>query len=340
MTNQFPGRAGRRRPTSADVARRAGLSRTTVSFVLNNTPNQAIPERTRQRVLAAAAELGYTPSPAARTLSRGRSDVVMLLLPDWPIGASFGRTLVALSSALAANRLGFVAHPRAPGQPASEMWKRITPAAVVTFEELDEAEEASLRSAGITLTVTLLATRGGAGAGAVLVPERGAGRLQARHLASVGHRRLGYAWPEDDRLVVFAGPRLEGVRQTCTALGLPQPVVATVPLDPAGASRAVGIFRGGADPVTGVCAYNDDVALAVLSGARQQGLDVPADLAVVGVDNSPFAALVTPALTTVDTDSEALARHIAETVVRQLDGGLESAVAPPSIHAVVRRLTS
>ena len=54
-----------RRPTGADVARRAGLSRATVSYVLNDTPHQAIPESTRQRVRDSAAELGYTPSAAA-----------------------------------------------------------------------------------------------------------------------------------------------------------------------------------------------------------------------------------------------------------------------------------
>ena len=83
-----PGSAGDRaglrprRPTGADVARRAGLSRATVSYVLNDTPHQAIPEPTRQRVLAAAAELGYTPSAAGRALRSGHSEVVLLLLPD------------------------------------------------------------------------------------------------------------------------------------------------------------------------------------------------------------------------------------------------------------------
>ena len=72
-------RAGtaRRRPTSADVARLAAVSRATVSYVLNDTPHQSIPEATRRRVLDAAAELGYTPSAAARALRSGRSDIVL-----------------------------------------------------------------------------------------------------------------------------------------------------------------------------------------------------------------------------------------------------------------------
>ena len=138
-----------RRPTGADVARRAGLSRATVSYVLNNTPHQVIPEPTRQRVLTAAAELGYTPSAAGRALRSGHSEVVLLLLPDWPIGPTVGQLLEDLSTALADHGLTFVAHPRSAGRPVSEVWKAITPAAVVTFEELDEIETKKLEAAGI-----------------------------------------------------------------------------------------------------------------------------------------------------------------------------------------------
>src|SRR4051794_33842882 len=75
-----------RRVTSADVARLAGVSRATVSYVHNDTPQQTISGPTRARVLDAAARLGYAPSAAARTLRTGRSDIVLCLLPDWPIG--------------------------------------------------------------------------------------------------------------------------------------------------------------------------------------------------------------------------------------------------------------
>ena len=96
---RYGGRA--RRPTAADVARLAGVSRATVSYVLNDTPHQVIPAHTRERVRAAAAELGYTPSVAARALITGRSDVVLLLLPDWPIGPTVGALLESLSDAFA-----------------------------------------------------------------------------------------------------------------------------------------------------------------------------------------------------------------------------------------------
>ena len=77
----------------AEIALRTGLSRATVSYVLNDTPHQKIPEETRQRVLAAAASLGYAPSAAARALRSGRSELVLCLLPDWPMGPEVGALL-------------------------------------------------------------------------------------------------------------------------------------------------------------------------------------------------------------------------------------------------------
>ena len=100
-----------RRVTSADVARVAGVSRATESNVLNDTPRQTISSATRGRVLEAATSLGYAPSAAARTLRTGRSDVVLCLLPDWPIGQQVGALLANLSTALSRSGLTFVVHP-------------------------------------------------------------------------------------------------------------------------------------------------------------------------------------------------------------------------------------
>jgi DNA-binding LacI/PurR family transcriptional regulator len=69
-----------------------------------------------------------------------------------------------------------------------------------------------------------------------------------------------------------------------------------------------------------VCAYNDEVALAILAGARLLGLNVPADLAVIGVDDIPPARLAAPPLTTVTTDQSAVATHLCETVLAAMSG--------------------
>src|SRR5437868_2690064 len=95
--NVVPGR--QRRVTSTQVAERSGVSRATVSYVLNETPNQAIPEGTRRRVMEAAEELGYTPYAPARVLRSGRSDVILFLIPEWPIGPAIARLVEDLTLA-------------------------------------------------------------------------------------------------------------------------------------------------------------------------------------------------------------------------------------------------
>jgi DNA-binding LacI/PurR family transcriptional regulator len=324
-----------RRVTSADVARAAGVSRATVSYVLNDTPHQTISAATRGRVLDAAARLGYAPSAAARTLRTGRSDVVLCLLPDWPIGQEVGALLGNLSSALARSGLTFVAHPGSrEDRPIAEIWKALTPAAVLAFADFSDDEIDAMRAAGVALVVALLG-RIRQRRRELEVPQQRVGRLQAEHLAARGHVRLGYAYPDDDRVRLFADPRLDGARSACAAAGLPEPVVGTVPLDPRAAADAVRRWRGSG--VTAVCAYNDEVALAVLAGLRAHGLAAPAGLAVIGVDDIPAARLATPALTTVTTDQVAVAAHLSATIVAAINGRPEPRVPALDLVRLVER---
>jgi DNA-binding LacI/PurR family transcriptional regulator len=309
----------RSRPTSADVAREAGVSRATVSYVLNDTPHQKIPEKTRLRVLKAAADLGYTPSAAARVLRSGRSEVVLLLLPDWPISTGVGYILETMSATLADAGLTLLAHPRArAGRSVAEIWKAITPAAVVAFDEFDEQEAAAMRSAGVRLVVALLGRSPRRGL-ELEYPQQRIGRVQVEHLAATGHHSIGFAWEDDPRVGSFAQARLSGARQACAELGLRAPDVRTVRLDPTSAADAVTGWRSAIPRVTGVCAYNDETALAVLAGLRRLGLSAPHDLAVVGVDDIPAAALADPPLTTVLADQRAMAEHIARSIVASLN---------------------
>jgi DNA-binding LacI/PurR family transcriptional regulator len=319
------------RVTSADVARLAGVSRATVSYVLNDTPHQTISAATRGRVLDAATSLGYAPSAAARALRTGRSDVVLCLLPDWPIGPEVGALLGNLSTELARRGLTFVAHPgNHADRPITDLWKAITPAAVLAFTDFTAAEITAMRAAGVALVVGLLG-RSTSPRRELEVPQQHVGRLQAEHLAAAGHTAIGYAYPDDDRVRIFAEPRLAGVRKACAA-GLS---VRIVPLDPAAAAEAVR--RWHAEGVTGVCAYNDEVAMAVLAGMRRQGLRAPADLAVIGVDDIPVARLAEPALTTVTTDQAAVAAHLATTVLAAIDGRDPPAAELTGIVTVVHR---
>jgi DNA-binding LacI/PurR family transcriptional regulator len=176
-----------------------------------------------------------------------------------------------------------------------------------------------MQASGIDHTVVLL-SRTARRRGELQAPEHQIGARQLRYVADAGHRRIGFAYPDDERVKAFAQPRLEGVRAACAELQLAEPEVRVVPLDPVGAELAVRSWRSVVQPVTAVCAYNDEVAMAVLAGMRRIGLVAPVDMAVIGVDDIPAAALTDPPLTTITHNYSTIAEQTATAVVRALAG--------------------
>lgn len=322
--------------TSADVARESGVSRTTVSYVLNAKEGVAIYEATRQRVRDTALRLGYSPSAAARTLRRGRSDLVLCGLPNWPIGPVIDTLLDHLARKLAERGLSVLVHHGRGTRPLSELWRAVTPRAVVGFTAFAPEHERSMRQAGIQVVGTAL-EQDPRDSIVHSVSQAGIGRLQVQHLAAAGHRVIAYATPTDPRLADFADGRLAGVRLECADRGFPEPLVASVDLDVRSAARAVRDWRAADSPVTAVAAYNDEVALAVLAGLRAEGLSVPGDVAVIGVDDIPAARLALPALTTVSQGVDAQARYLASAVLAALDGHTQPPTFPADILDVVVR---
>lgn len=321
------------------MAALSGVSRATVSYVLNGSPNQSIPEETRRRVREAAEELGYTPYAPARALRSGRSDVILFLIPEWPIGPAIARLVEDLTLALATRGLTLVvhAHPRS-ARPISDLWKAIAPAGMINHQALNDDEVRATRRANIPVVAPHFQFDGveNHAGGTFADFQRWIGRVQAEHLVTTGRHRLGYALPDDDRLSAFAGPRLEGVRQACAELGLDEPVTQTFALDRVSAAQAVQRLPG----VTGICAYNDEVALAALAGMRAARLTAPDDIAVVGVDDTPAAALTFPALTTVATGMSTLGQYLATAVAHALEGKPAPPGPGPDVIRLVRRDTT
>ena len=245
-----------------------------------------------------------------------------------------GRLIQQLANAFAEHGLTFVVHSSAhPARPLRDIWKAMTPAAVLALQEFAEPEAEAMRAAGIEVVMAMH--------GSVpdeprppLVSEQPIGALQARHLAAP-HRRLGYAYPDLPGPDVLAQPRLDGVRKVCAEWDLPEPDVRTVPLDAPGAAEVVKAGLAADPPVTGICAFNDNIALAVLAGLSHLGLRAPQDLAVIGVDDIPGASLAQPPLTTVVRDTDAIARGLARRVVDTL-GGKEIPAEPLRDELLIR----
>jgi len=343
--NQSNGRTSggpaRRRPTGADVAREAGVSRATVSYVLSGRPKHRIPPSTADRVKAAALRLGYTPSATARALKLGRTDVVVGLLPDWPIGHTTGRVLELLATEFEAAGLTFMAHLGTHSGPAwaPGTWRGVSPVGIVSIEPMSPANVAAILADGVVVEqwFTEKDVTDGGPAGRSF---RGVGRAQVEYLASIGHTRLGYAYPADPRVRPFADARLEGAREACLRLGLGAPTTETVGLDLVAASRAVSHWTNHKPAVTAVCAYNDEVAMAILAAAEALNVGVPERLAVIGVEDIPTAPFAHPPLTSIALDNRPHARFVVASLAAKLRG--DDPPTPPAgaDHRIVVRAST
>lgn len=314
-----------RRVTSSDVARVSGVSRTTVSYVLNDTPGTSISAETRAHVLATAAQLGYLPSAAARTLRRGQSDLVLVLLPRWVSSAVTEAFLDALDRRLGAAGLTMlVYYGRGRGRLAG-VWRAVTPRAVLSATPFSAAELRELSQAGVH--ALSMGSSGEEGSSDATLQER-IGRMQIDYLVEAGHRRIGIATSSDAGLQEFAAPRLSGARERCAELRLRAPAVAAVDLDVESTRPIVAKWRRMRPAVTAVAAYNDEVALAVLGAARTEGIRVPEELAIIGVDDLHAGRLVVPALTTVVQAVEVEVQYL---VARLLQDSIASRQQRPSL---------
>lgn len=307
-----------RRVTLSDVASAAGVSTATVSYVLNDLPGHSIPEATRSRVRDAARELGYTRSSAARTLARGRSDIVLLLIPELPLGHVLVGIMDVLTRGCARLGLQLLARLRLPGEDVERLCREIMPAAVIVLLDPDPRPLAQIRALGVPVTRWRAGTEAPSDddPDEVRVPTDAIGRLQAETLVAHGHTRLAFLGPADAGLRTLAEGRCAGVREYCAEHGLATPMELRVERGRAAPDLLRRLLAAG---VTGVCVYNDDLALSVLAAAHAAMLSVPGDLAIIGVDDIPAGQWTDPPLTTVAFELDTISARILYNVARALD---------------------
>ena len=296
------------RPTKADVARKANVSTATVSYVLNNTVGRTISVQTRAAVRNAAAELGYRPNLAARNLARGKSGVILYVVPqlaggDMPMQVGTHMTTELTRRGIMQVQLFETEHD----DTMADAINQLQPIAVTSLFPLGRKASRAVQDAGIPHIC--VHTQPGLGD-----PQNSVGQMRVDHLVARGHRNLAFAYSGDRRWRALGDYWIDGVRRAARQHGLPEVVVAAVtPAD--GATVVAELHAAG---VTAVCAQSDEVAFVVLDGIRHAGLRCPDDLAVIGVDATALAPFSVPALTTVAFDRTAIADVALAAVLAEL----------------------
>lgn len=316
----------KRRLTSVDVALASGLSRATVSYVLNNDPRQTIPPETRERVLKAAEKLGYRPSAPARALRAGYSRLILGTLQFEQVDPNLARDMHYLEAELAARQFTLIWHVGTHVVGSMHPSANLAPAVVLAFfHETDTKFAAFLQQFDVpVLSIINMTVR------------EAVGRAQVNYLAEKGKRRIVYAAPERSDIQFLAQTRLDGVRQECAKLGLKPPFVQVVPSSRSDAREAITkILKRRALPL-GICCYNDEVAFAVLAALSDAGISVPESVAVIGCDDIPLAQLSYPPLTTIAFESRQFLDLLVEKILA-VSSGESPAEIPATPLSVVAR---
>ena len=311
------------RPSSYDIARRAGVSQTTVSFVLNHRMDKPISTATRERVLRAAHELGYRHNSLARSLIRGTTQTVGLIVPrlDSLFCARIAqgvqdaceeqdyRVLMAHTrhrAEVEARQVNFLLEHRVDGLICvNDEWtvQRMT-------EWLDD-----VIAQGVPCVLVDDATFGDR-VDCVVSDDQNGGRVATEHLLAMGHRRIAHLRAGTD--VRSARDRASGYAAALAEAGLPPDayLVAGSSFEIEDWRPAIRSLLSGANPPTAIFAANDYVAATVCRMAREFGLLVPDDIAVVGYGDLEVARFLD--LSTVNQDPVRLGRVAVERLLKRL----------------------
>jgi LacI family transcriptional regulator len=300
----------KKRATLRDVAQRAGVSTAVVSYVINGGPRPTSAEM-RNRVLRAIDELDYHPNSAARGLRRRRTNTVAFVTYDFLPAESFsshylGRMLTALTRELQIHGHYLLMFPLAIGDdpmPLRRMLKsgRVD-SLVIRFVQDSPHSDDLLKIVHECAIPCVCLERPGAGRfgfPAVTYDDGEGARLATNHLIQLGHERIAHLC--GDMRYATAQARLASYRQALIDVGIAvdNRLIAEAEWNTRLAIRETHRLLDLPDPPTAIFAASDDMAFGALHAARDRGLRVPDDLAVVGFDDIPLADELTPLLTTI-----------------------------------------
>ena len=310
------------RPTQKDIAAAAGVSQAAVSMVLNKAETPSVPAATRTRILKVAGELGYQPHHAARTLRSARTMTLACIVPDItnPFYPGLVRGLQATAAPAGYDVLIYDTDGKLEGERRAVRWLQQGRAdgMVGTFFHLQTADFGALGRYG--LPMALLApvpkSRSALPIDYLFVDSVGAAAAMTRLLIAKGHRRIAMILGE-------FGPgrrRAMGYQTVMREAGLAPQLVVDRTSSPGAGTRAMQtlLAQGGRRP-TAVFGANDVLAIGAMQAARDAGLSIPSDVAIVGFDDVPTANLL--GLTTVRQPEFDFGALAARALIERLQPG-------------------
>lgn len=286
--------------TMMKIAVLAGVSKGTVSRALNDDPR--VSEKTRIRIKEIARQQDYRPNAAAVSLARGRTNTVGLVIPSAPRALSdpfYLEFLGGVGDYLITKGYNILLSPMSddgPGHVKLLETNRID-GLILTEPEQADARIAYLRSREIPFV--FLGQTSGSEAIWVDGDNVGGARTAVNHLLALGHQRIGCITGSMN--LVSGGNRLAGYITALAAAGIPfrPELVAESDFTEPGGRQAVAQLLELTPPPTAIFACNDLMAIGAMNGARERGVSIPRDLALVGFDGIRSGELVSPKLTTV-----------------------------------------
>jgi LacI family transcriptional regulator len=336
-----------KRATIKDVAKRAGVSTATVSFVLNRNPKEAISETVRVRVLEAARALSYHPSAAAAALARRRVRNVALVFykDDDTITNPFYSFVVqgAIREAIERNYdllFSYVESTYAGYETLPKIVREKNAGGVLFMRRIEPAMAEDIQALGIPVVAVDEVPRV-EGLNSIQIDNRRGGTLAAEHLMKLGHERIAMLVPK--RPPRSIEERLEGFRAAFDKLDRPfsrslNVVQAETLSFPDGLEAARHVIEK--QRLTALFCANDEMAAGVLRAAHELGLEIPRDFSVIGFDDIIMSNYTDPPLTTIKVMREHMGRRAMTRLielVERTDSRVKVELAP--VELVVREST-
>jgi DNA-binding LacI/PurR family transcriptional regulator len=333
------------RPTIADVARRAGVSRSAVSFAVNDRPGVA--DETRARILQAAEELGWRPSGLARALTHSRTGAVGLVLGREPDQLEFDdffvRFLAGMQRTLTARDYALVLQlQNLDASGGLEAYRRLVSSGrvdgmLVTDVLFEDPRFDLLAESGIPTAVAGRPVRDCPFPAVETRHAEGIAKV-VEHLISLGHRSVGFIG--GDPSYEYVASRRTVWMNTLRDAGLQPGLSASVfPDDAAGRAATTRVLESESRP-TAIVYTSDMLALAGVGVARKLGFDVPGGVSITGFDDSLAAALSSPPLTTVRVDYAGFGEAATALLLAEIDGARPPQFEPAATELIVRGSTA